>query len=79
MIFYDLLMVGLVENIAHNSYARSTMESFHVTAISVIQFSTLEHKGTDRGAIVIDTNSDNRNPNCPLLAEYSHVNHVSLP
>ena len=77
MIFYDLLMVGSVENIAHNSYARSAMESFHVTAISVIQFSILEHK--DRDAIVINTNSDNRNPNCQLPVEYSDVNPVSLP
>ena len=54
------------------------MESFLVTAVSIIQFPTLEHKSTDRDAIAIDTNSDNRNPNCQLPAEYSHVTPVSL-
>ena len=75
----DLFTVGAVDNIDHNPSARNAMESFNGTAISVIQFPTLEHKGTDRDAIAIDTNSDNRNTNCQLPAEYSQVNPVSLP
>ncbi|MEW8547628.1 MAG: hypothetical protein AB2693_29320, partial [Candidatus Thiodiazotropha sp.] len=75
----NLFTVGAVENIDHNPSARDAMESFHGTAISVIQFPTSENKGTDRDAVVIDSDNDNRNPSCKLPAEYAQVNPVALP
>ena len=41
----------------HNPSARNAMESFHGTAISVIQLPILKHKANDRDASAIDTNS----------------------
>ena len=41
--------------------ARNAMESFHGTAISVIQLPTHEKRGTDRDTIAIDTDTGNKN------------------
>lgn len=75
----DLFTVGAVDNIDHNPSARNAMESFHGTAISIIQFPTNDKLGTDRDTIAIDTEADSRNKVCQLPAEYSQIAPVSLP
>jgi len=45
----DLFTVAAVDNIDHNPSSETAKSSFHGTAISLMQFPTLETTGVDRG------------------------------
>ena len=74
----DVFTAGAVDNIDHNQTARNAMDSFHGTAISMVQFPTQEKPGTDRQPILINNDCINRNALNLLPAEYSEVHPVVL-
>ena len=49
----DVFTAGAVDNIDHNPTARNAMDSFHGTAIHVLQFPTQDKPGTERDSIMI--------------------------
>ena len=55
------------------------MDSFHGTAISMIQFPMLDKPGIDRDSISINTDVANKKPGPLLPTEYSEVTPVALP
>jgi hypothetical protein len=71
--------VGAVDNLDHNPTARNAMDSFHGTAISVLQFPTQDKPGTDRDAILINADIANKKTVSLLPAEYSEISPAALP
>ena len=59
-----------VDNIDRNPNARNAMNSFHWTAISMVQFPTQEKPGTDMQPILINHDFINKNALNLLPAEY---------
>lgn len=72
----DLFTVGAVDNIDHNPSARNAMDSFHGTAISLMQFPTQDNPGTDREPITISPATERT---MILPAEYTGVAPATLP
>jgi hypothetical protein len=75
----DVFTVGAVDNLDHNPTARNAMDSFHGTAISVLQFPTQDKLGTDRDAILIYADIVNKKTVSLLPAEYSEISPAALP
>ena len=75
----DVFTAGAVDNIDHNPTARNAMDSFHGTAISVLQFPTQDRPGTERDSIVINTDIANNKIMSLLPAEYSEIAPAAMP
>ncbi len=76
----NIFTIGCMDNIDHNPSSRTAQNSFHGTAISIIQFPTADQPGQDRGNIVIDLNDedDSSKTIVPLPQSYSMVPAVAL-
>jgi hypothetical protein len=68
---------GAVDNIDHNPSARTAHDSFHGTAISLMQFPTVETPGTNRVGVRMDPTVANLNTIAPLPASYTMVHPVA--
>lgn len=75
----DVFTVGAVDNIDHNPSARNAMDSFHGTAISMLQFPTPDKPGTDRDSIHIKPDMTNNRTKSVLPAEYTEIAPAALP
>ena len=73
----DLFTVGAVDNIDHNTSSLRSRDSFHGTAISLMQFPTTENPGVPRGIPLIIPKASS-NDVTPMPAEYTDVTEVSL-
>ena len=73
----DLFTVEAVDNIDHNTSSLRSKDSFHGTAISLMQFPTTENPGVPRGIPLI-TPKASSNDVIPMPAEYTDVTEVSL-
>ena len=68
-----IFTVGAVDNIDHNPSARTAQDSFHGTAISLMQFPTKDVPGTARGDVSIDPNPSSGRSLVPLPESYTLV------
>lgn len=73
----NIFTVGAVDNIDHNPSARNAMDSFHGTAISIIQFPTHEKPGEDREPITM-TDIAEKDMKCSLPSEYSEIEPATI-
>ena len=73
----DLFTVGAVDNIDRNTSSLLSKDSFHGTAISLMQFSTTENPGVPRGISLIVPKASSKDVT-PMPAEYTDVTEVSL-
>ena len=73
----NLFTVGAVDNIDHNTSSLRSKDSFHGTAVSLMQFPTPENRGVPRGMPLIIPKASS-NDVTPMPAEYTDVTEVSL-
>ena len=75
-----LFTTAAVDNIDHNPSSISAHDSFHGTAISLVQHPTTEERGNDRATDVFDpTKSSTSKKIAQLPSSYSEVSPVALP
>ena len=75
-----LFTTAAVDNIDHNPSSISAHDSFHGTAISLVQHPTTEERGNDRATDVFDpTKSSTSKKIAQLPSSYSEVPPVALP
>jgi hypothetical protein len=67
---------GAIDNIDHNPTARTAKDSFHGTAISLLQFPTNEHPGIQRNRISFD---GKQKALAPLPHSYTIIKPVTVP
>ena len=66
-----IFTVGAVDNIDHNPSARTAQDSFHGTAIWLMQFPTKNVPGTERGDVSIDPNPSSGRSLVPQPESYT--------
>ncbi len=70
---YGLFTCSAIDNIDHNPSSRTAQDSFHGTAISLMQFPTPETPGVDRAAVSIDPSQPSEKRIMPLPVSYTMV------
>lgn len=73
-----LFTTAAVDNIDHNTSSTTAVDSFHGTAISLIQHPTHECAGFDRGVNVINESSPPEKAIVPLPQAYTNVKPVAI-
>ena len=75
-----LFTTAVVDNIDHNPSPTSAHDSFHCTAISLVQHPTTEEMGNERGIDIFDTTKSSTSKKISQLPSiYSEVLPVALP
>ncbi len=67
-----------MDNIDHNPSSTTSKDSFHGTAISVIQYPTIDNPGQKRIQNIIDPNVPKRKDIMPLPVSYADVPPAAL-
>ena len=75
----ELFTVGCMDNIDHNPSSRTAQDSFHGTAISLIQFPTTECPGTNQGIAFINPEDPSFREISKLPPTYTTVSAIALP
>ncbi|KAK3731974.1 hypothetical protein QZH41_003373 [Actinostola sp. cb2023] len=75
----NIFTSAAVDNIDHNPSATTAKDSFHGTAISLVQHPTNENKGDDRGITVFDGTVTTEKKIAPLPDTYHNVPPSVLP
>jgi hypothetical protein len=74
----NLFTVGAADNLDHNPSSRTAKDSFHGTAISLIQFPTSDNPGIGRGSVSITPEIMKKKTLASLPANYSEVPPTAL-
>ena len=75
----QVFTTAAVDNIDHNPSSTTSSDSFHGTAISLVQHPTVEETGIDRCTNVIDGAVKSQQKLCSLPDAYANVPAASLP
>ena len=75
-----IFTIAAVDNIDHNPSSTSRHDSFHGTAISLVQHPTTEKPGTDRATNVFDAGKSSKSKKIASLPSYyTEVPPLTLP
>ena len=75
-----IFTTAAIDNIDHNPSSTSSHDSFHGTAVSLVQHPTTEKPGTDRATVVFDASKSSKSKKIASLPSYySEVPPLTLP
>ena len=69
----DIFRTAVVDNIDHNRRFTTAHDSFHGTAISLVQHPTTSKKGTDRDIPVLNETGESQRRICQFPESYTSV------